>query len=328
MKQQNDYLLDLQKKANLSYDRGFPIMDDSTYDALFGDTGGIGAPTGDIPHTIPMYSLQKHYKEDGEPPFPNNGNLVETPKLDGAAVSLLYKSGVLVQALTRGDGKLGRSIIDKAIALDSVVTQLMMPYDCQIIGEMVASKNVSNSRNAASGSLGLKNLEEFQARAEEIDLTFVAYGVSFLDGQSVEDNLKSNYAADLDMLQDEGFLTVMSEDPILSIFPTDGKVLRVNNNRMFANMGYTAKHPRGAYASKQKQKPVSTMLLGVSWQTGKSGKVTPVAILEPIVIGEATISRATLNNMAYIEGLGLEIGCLVEVIRSGEIIPCIVGRAD
>jgi len=318
----------LKTSADLAYDKGFPIMDDATYDALFGDTGGIGAPNGDIPHAIPMYSLQKHYKEDGDPPFPSNGNIVETPKLDGAAVSLLYVSGVLVQALTRGDGKLGRSIIDKALALDSVVNRLTLPFDCQITGEMVASKEVSNSRNAASGSLGLKHLGEFQARAEEIDLTFVAYGVSFLEDKSIEDNLNSNYAADLAMLHDEGFITVTSEDFMLSIFPTDGKVLRVNDNSVFAGMGYTAKHPRGAYAFKEKQKPVTTKLLDVVWQTGKSGKVTPVAILESVVIGQANISRATLNNMSYIEALNLEIGCLVEVIRAGEIIPCVVGRAD
>jgi len=91
-------------------------------------------------------------------------------------------------------------------------------------------------------------------------------------------------------------------------------------------LGYTAHHPRGAYALKIREKGVETTLLDVVWQTGKSGKVTPVAILEPIEIDDAQISRATLNNMAYIESLNLEIGCQVEVIRAGKIIPCVIGR--
>ena len=93
-------------------------------------------------------------------------------------------------------------------------------------------------------------------------------------------------------------------------------------------MGYTAHHPKGAFALKEKQQGVITKLLDVIWQTGKSGIVSPVAILEPVIIGEATISRATLHNISYIRELGLEIGCQVEVIRSGEIIPRIVKRIN
>ena len=91
-------------------------------------------------------------------------------------------------------------------------------------------------------------------------------------------------------------------------------------------MGFTDKFPRGAYAHKEEQEFVTTKLLSVEWNTGKSGKVTPVAILEPVTIGEALISRATLNNIEYIEALNLEVGCTVKVIRAGEIIPSIIGR--
>lgn len=93
-------------------------------------------------------------------------------------------------------------------------------------------------------------------------------------------------------------------------------------------MGYTAKHPRGAFALKEVKAGVVTTLRDVVWQLGKSGVVSPVAILDPIVIGEATVSRATLHNIQYIRELNLEIGCQVEVIRSGEIIPRIVGRVE
>ena len=109
-------------------------------------------------------------------------------------------------------------------------------------------------------------------------------------------------------------------------FPNDGRVLRVNSNKVFEDMGSTSHHPRGAYALKTRDAGVTTTLLDVIWQTGKSGKVTPVVILEEVEIDDAKISRATLNNMSYIDSLDLEIGCQVEVIRAGKIIPCVVGR--
>ena len=104
--------------------------------------------------------------------------------------------------------------------------------------------------------------------------------------------------------------------------------MRLNDNEKFRRLGHTSHHPRGAFALKEQKKGVTTTLLDVEWQVGKSGVVSPVAILEPCVIGEATVSRATLHNKSYIEELGLYIGCEVEVIRSGEIIPRIVGLAE
>ena len=89
-----------------------------------------------------------------------------------------------------------------------------------------------------------------------------------------------------------------------------------------------AHHPRGAFALKEQKEGVITELLDVVWQVGKSGVVSPVAILRPVEVGEALVSRATLHNIEYIRSLNLEIGCNVEVIRSGEIIPRIVRRVD
>ena len=123
-----------------------------------------------------------------------------------------------------------------------------------------------------------------------------------------------------------GFNTVLQSD--WAQFPHDGTVWRLNENENFRRLGYTSHHPRGAFALKEQKKGVTTTLLDVEWQVGKSGVVSPVAILEPCVIGEATVSRATLHNKSYIEELGLYIGCEVEVIRSGEIIPRIVGLAE
>ena len=111
-----------------------------------------------------------------------------------------------------------------------------------------------------------------------------------------------------------------------SNYPTDGIVYRINDYEVFSEMGFTAHHPRGAFALKEQKEGVVTTLLDVVWQVGKSGVVSPVAILEPILIGDATVARATLHNIEYIRELDLEIGCKVEVIRSGEIIPRVVKR--
>jgi DNA ligase (NAD+) len=111
-------------------------------------------------------------------------------------------------------------------------------------------------------------------------------------------------------------------------FPDDGKVFRIDSNAEFQRAGYTAHHPRGSFALKRKAPGVVTKLLNVIWNVGKSGVISPVAILEPVKIGEATVSKATLHNIRFIEDMNLEIGCMVEVIRSGEIIPKIVRRVS
>ena len=109
-------------------------------------------------------------------------------------------------------------------------------------------------------------------------------------------------------------------------YPHDGKVFRIDSVSDFEEAGYTSHHPRGAFALKKQAEGVITTLLAVEWNVGRSGVVSPVAILEPVKIGEAVVSRATLHNPRFISEMNLEIGCKVEVIRSGEIIPKIVRR--
>jgi DNA ligase (NAD+) len=184
----------------------------------------------------------------------------------------------------------------------------------QITGEVVAPATIKNSRNYAAGALSLHDSNEFQQR----DLTFIAYGVQ---PYPTEDFLE-----DMEFLNQCGFETII--DSNYPMFPQDGEVWRIINNDAFEKLGYTSHHPRGAFAKKTKQTGIVTKLLDVVWQVGKSGNVSPVGILEPIEIGGATVSRATLHNIGIIEDLGLEIGCMVEVIRAGEIIPQVVARID
>ena len=185
----------------------------------------------------------------------------------------------------------------------------------QITGEIVAPSHVENSRNYAAGALNLKDLAEFKTRA----ISFFAYGVW--------PYFTETYTEDMKVLGSLGFSTIQDTD-LDKIYPTDGVVFRCDNNLDFENFGYTSKHPRGAYARKQRMEHVETTLLSVEWQVGKTGKVTPVAILEPVMIGDAIVSRATLNNPGFIEALGLELGDRVAVIRAGEIIPCVLHKVE
>ena len=303
-------------RASTMYYEGYPIISDEEFDLLASkhNYNKVGYTVTDaVSHTYQMYSLQKCFDIDKAPLDIND--CILTPKLDGAAVSLLYVNGSLELALTRGDGIQGRDITDK-------MSQLVPNYIgdkrvIQITGEVVAPSSIPNSRNFAAGSLGLKGLsglDEFTTRP----LVFVAYDAT--------PELDTMYEAALGILYKWGFNTVDRFDT--TDYPTDGLVYRLSDNLKYLRLGHTSKHPRGAFALKEQAQGVATTLIDVVWQLGKSGVVSPVAILDPIDIGGATVSRATLHNIEYIRDLNLEIGCRVEVIRSGEIIPRIVRRIE
>ena len=300
-------------KACTMYYEGYPILSDDEFDMLADkhQYNAVGYKVTDaIPHTYRMYSLKKCFDLNNAPL--NIEDCIETPKLDGAAVSLLYVEGLLQLALTRGDGIQGRDITDKMRLL--VPEEISITNLVQITGEVVAPSSVPNARNFASGSLGLNDLEEFATRP----LAFVAYGQ--------EKVVNRNFDATLEGLERMGFNTALSFD--CTDYPTDGIVYRLRDNFEFEKMGHTSNHPRGAFALKEQKMGEITTLIDVVWQLGKSGVVSPVGILDPIEIGGATVSRATLHNIEYIRDLDLEIGCQVEVIRSGEIIPRIVRRVE
>jgi DNA ligase (NAD+) len=305
---------DLLDEASKAYYEGKPLLSDEEFDRLAEREGyePVGYnPDAKRKHLFPLYSLQKVFV--GEDKNPLLGlDVVETLKLDGAAIAIQYKEGKLHKVTTRGDGTAGVDVTDKFI-YDNIIPYSISNYGTiQITGEIVAPKEIPNARNYAAGALNLKDVKEFLSR----DLTFISY--------NVQPCFSESYTNDMYLLESLGFKTVTKGD--WSQFPEDGRVFRVNSNKVFEDMGSTSHHPRGAYALKTREKGVVTTLLDVVWQTGKSGKVTPVAILDEIVIDDAKISRATLNNMAYIESLNLEIGCQVEVIRAGKIIPCVIGR--
>ncbi len=308
---------DFLDKASKYYYEGNPIISDAEFDSLasrFGYNSVGYTVTDGIPHLYRMYSLQKVFSEADLPS--NIEDYVCTPKLDGAAVSLLYVNGIFALGLTRGDGNIGRDITQKMATL--VPETIPLQEVIQITGEVVAPKSIPNSRNYASGALNLKSMEEFLER----DITFVAYDIN----HTVHELGRQYEEQTLFILRDFGFSEVSTFD--FTNYPTDGCVYRLNNCDKFDKMGFTSHHPRGAVALKEEKDGKITTLLDVVWQVGKSGVVSPVALLEPIDIEGAIVSRATLHNIEYIRSLNLEIGCRVEVIRSGEIIPRILRRVD
>ena len=302
--------------ASRHYYAGTPIISDEQFDRLAETCGysKVGAKQHeDVErHYFPMYSLQKWYEDEQVTnPLDGEKNVVMTPKLDGAAISVLYIDGVFVRALTRGDGKEGRDVSHKVARL--VPNQIDHPGVVQITGEVCAPLHVENARNYAAGALNLGSVEEFSTRSVE----FFAYQAT--------PHITPSYTQDLKILKKCGFNTVFDKD-LHEVYPTDGVVFRVDDNHRFNSLGHTSKHPRGAYARKERGECVETTLLDVEWQVGKSGKVTPVAILEPVMVGDAQVSRATLNNPGFIEALDLHIGDRVAIRRAGEIIPEIVHK--
>ena len=305
--------------AAAAYYAGSPIISDEVFDRLADSSGyaNVGAKQHEHlhKHYHRMYSLQKFYEDEGVAPLSEYKDKVSSVKLDGAAVSLLYINGALTQVLTRGDGVQGTDITSKFIARKDLVPLLIETKGIvQITGEIVAPKEVENSRNYASGALNLKDDAEFCTRG----ISFFAY--------SVYPYIKSTYREDMLCLSLLGFETVFAED-LLAIYECDGIVHRINNNTTFDSLGHTAKAPRGAYALKVRKEAVETELLAVEWQVAKSGKVTPVAILKPVYIEDKLVSRATLNNPEFIEVLELYIGCTVGIILGGEVIPKLLYKA-
>ena len=310
-------LENLIKRAKTAYYSGNPIMSDEIFDYLvnMATEESIGYKSSyerRYKHMFPLFSLQKVVSGIDTAPDWGSDATVCTAKLDGAAISILYGGGEFQKSLTRGDGIEGldithniRHLVPETIDYEGVL---------QISGEVVAPKTIPNSRNYAAGALSLKDSTEFKTR----DLYFIAHGVSPYP--------TDNYVSDMRFVSNLGIQTAIDSD--YTQFPHDGSVFRVAENNRFDHYGYTSHHPRGAFALKQQEKGVVTILQSVSWQVGKSGAVSPVAHFDPIDIEGATVSKATLHNKSIIEALDLKIGCKIEVIRAGKIIPQVLRRVD
>lgn len=313
-----------------------------------------------VVHRYPMLSLGNTYSEDEVRDFYERiardlnepFEIVAELKYDGTSISLIYNQGRLVRAVTRGDGTRGDDVTSNVKTIRSVPLKLMgdnYPEEFEIRGEILLpwaefdrlnkereeqeEPLFANPRNAASGTLKQQNPAIVAAR--KLDAYFYYLLGEELPSETHFDNLAAARSWGFkipDVIRkceslEEVFDYIAYWDAERKNLPvaTDGIVLKVNSLRQQKNLGFTAKSPRWAIAYKFQAERAVTRLNSVSFQVGRTGAVTPVANLEPVLLAGTTVKRASLHNADIIEGLDLHIGDNVYVEKGGEIIPKIVG---
>ncbi len=312
-----------------------------------------------VKHKYPMLSLSNSYSKDELQDFDTRvrkliGDEFDYTcelKFDGASLSLWYENGELVKAVTRGDGEKGDDVTANARTIRSVPLKLKgdsYPDSFEIRGEVLLPFQVfaelnkareeageplyANPRNTASGSLKMQNSAEVAKRKLDAYFYYVLGDNLTKDGhfETIQEAGKwgfkiSEYTTKCKSI-DEVFDYINHWDSARFDLPiaTDGIVIKVNSRRLQNNLGFTAKSPRWAIAYKFTAEQVSTMLESVSYQVGRTGAVTPVANLTPVLLAGTTVKRASLHNADIIEKLNLHIQDVVFVEKGGEIIPKIV----
>jgi DNA ligase (NAD+) len=313
-----------------------------------------------VVHKYPMLSLGNTYSEDEVKDFYERiardlnepFEIVAELKYDGTSISLTYEDGRLVRAVTRGDGTRGDDVTANVKTIRSVPLKLMgdrYPATFEIRGEILLpwaefdrlnkereeqeEPLFANPRNAASGTLKQQNPAVVAAR--KLDAYFYYLLGEELPAETHFDNLEAarswgfkipNVIRVCNSLEDiYGYIAYWDVERKNLPVATDGIVLKVNSLRQQRNLGFTAKSPRWAIAYKFQAERAVTRLNSVSFQVGRTGAVTPVANLEPVLLAGTTVKRASLHNADIIEGLDLHLGDKVFVEKGGEIIPKIVG---
>lgn len=312
------------------------------------------------PHRYPMLSLGNTYNiaeveefaDRAEKTIGGSFTYSCELKFDGTAICLTYKNGKLVRALTRGDGVYGDDVTENALRIKSIPSVLIgtgYPEEFEIRGEVLMpyesfdrlnkeredneEQPFANPRNAASGSLKLLDPEEVARRGLICTLYHIpSDNVSFPThdealkaaeswGLPISD--KRKICRNIDEI--ENYISYWDSERKRLPFPTDGIVIKINEMAYQSLLGYTAKSPRWAVAYKFKAEEALTKVLSIDYQVGRTGAVTPVANLEPVLLAGTVVKRATLNNADFMKDLDIRIGDWVYVIKGGEIIPKIIG---
>ncbi|MDP6906764.1 MAG: NAD-dependent DNA ligase LigA [Candidatus Thalassarchaeaceae archaeon] len=317
-----------------------------------------------VEHRFPMRSLDKATGDDEVAHFvaettARGRRFVAQPKLDGSALSLEYRRGRLTRAATRGSGERGEDVTSNALRIPNIPDKLSWEGDCHVRGEVVMhldvffekySKIAPNPRNLAAGSLRQKNIES--GKGDASDLTFHAYDVRFVPNEdkhpdSPEALHFENDSESIAWLRSIG-ITPAEEVVIVGTndddttqalldetkrwtenrnkapWEIDGVVFKLDNLAKRELLGETAHHPRWALAWKFPPEEATSVLLDIDWQTGRTGAVTPVARVAPVVVSGVTVENTTLHNVGEVERLGISIGDKVRVVRRGDVIPKII----
>lgn len=348
-----DYEYDMMMRELKELEEKYP-----EYDAPDSPTKKVGGVADNsfesVAHSIRMESLQDAFSKDELREFSNrvedtvsDVNYVVEPKIDGLSVSLEYRDGVFLRGSTRGNGDVGEDVsgnlrvihniplkLNKSIPYIEVRGEVYMPkksfervVDRQIIN---GEKPFKNPRNAAAGSLRQKDSSVAASRGLDI---FV-FNIQQIEGVEL-----SSHKESLDFIKELGFNTIPTykkvdniEDAIAEIdrigeargsleYDIDGAVIKVDDFSQRDILGSTAKYPKWAIAFKYPPEEKQTKLLDIEIAVGRTGVLTPTAILESVHLAGTTVSRATLHNQDFINEKGISIGDVVTVRKAGDIIP-------
>jgi DNA ligase (NAD+) len=323
-----------------------------------------GAPLGsfeNVKHAVPMMSLSNTYSKEELVEFDVRirklipeavFDYILEPKIDGVAISLRYENGELVRAVTRGDGTTGDDVTSNVRTIKSIplrLSDMMPPAVLEVRGEIYMDtagfaklnsarqdaglEPFANPRNACAGSL--KMLDSREVASRPLDAIFYATGeLSGIKFETHEQMLLSlkNYGL---RITPKYWLSNKIDDVLERLdelenmrhefpFEMDGGVIKVNDRRLYDDLGYTAKSPRWAVAYKYEPEQAETLLHSISIQVGRTGVLTPVAELEPVLLAGTTVKRATLHNEDEIRRKDIRIGDRVIIEKAGEIIPAVV----
>lgn len=323
-----------------------------------------------VPHLVPMLSLSNSYNTDDLLDFDRKARELTDeskieycvePKFDGASISLIYENDLLVRGATRGDGVEGDEITTNIKQIKSIpLSAKFSDYGLETVeirGEVLINKTnfkkyneqlmeqglppLANPRNAAAGTLRIKDPKEVGKRSLEAFVYNISYYTT-LRGKKVSSELDS-HSGSLEILWELGFRSPQKDKKVLKgieavikhcneyeqmrddlPYEIDGMVIKVNDLALQDKLGMTSHHPRWAIACKFKARQATSKLLGVEYQVGRTGAVTPVAKLEPVGIGGVTVSSISIHNDDYIREKDLRIGDQVLIERAGDVIPQIV----
>lgn len=314
-----------------------------------------------VPHQYPMLSLGNTYSEGEVQDFygrvqkglEEDFELVCELKFDGTSISLVYENGELQRAVTRGDGEKGDDVTNNVKTIKSIPLKLRknFPPEFEIRGEILMPFTVfdeinreretqneplfANTRNAGSGTLKLQNpaivasrkLDSFLYSILGDNLPFQTHAESLQAAKSWGFKISDATKVCRSLQEVFDFLNYWDVERKNLPVATDGVVIKVNDFRQQRKLGFTAKSPRWAIAYKYQAEKALTVLNSVSFQVGRTGAVTPVANLEPVLLSGTTVKRASLHNADIIESLDLHLGDSVYVEKGGEIIPKITAVA-
>lgn len=309
-----------------------------------------------IEHLYPMYSLDNAFDYQELEDFDrrikkefDNIEYVVEPKIDGLAISITYKDGYLVFAITRGNGIIGEDVTNNVKTILSIPQVLNEKVDIIVRGEVYLKRSVfekineqqrknnnnefANARNAAAGTLRQLNANIVSQRKlsaffytiandEQLNIDSHQHALEYLKKLGFEVNDQIKKVSSISMV--ENIINQIESNREINDYDIDGAVIKVNDLNMQRSLGFTSKYPRFAIAYKFAAKQVTTKIVDIKFSVGRTGQITPTAILNPIEVAGSIVSKATLHNYEYVKSKDIRINDDVVIQKAGDVIPEVV----